>query len=601
MTEFSVLVKDVTIVDGTGKDPYKGSIGIRGDKIVDIGEVKGDAEFVVDGKKLTAMPGFIDSHSHGDMGVQKFPQCESYILQGVTTMIAGQCGMSLAPVGDMVTLAGVAGDFIEDIEPYKYYPSKTVFPRDKVNKLLKEKFGITINWNSMAEWFDEVEKQKISMNMATLVGHVTVRRTVLEDDFERPSTENEIEQMSELIRKSLDEGAYGMSVGLDYDPDTFATKEEIITHCKILTEYGAIFVPHSRRTGRRRNIAAGHRQHDKIDGILEVIDMCRKSGVKMNIAHLFTGWSISPQGYPHIFEEANRKATLEVIDNAIKEGLDISFDVLPSSQLETFGSGQYLCGSFAPWIREKGSRAEFAKWLTVKDYRQEIKEAIRSGKWFIRVAYNPNTNPRWAENYTILKHKNKNVENKTIADISLEREKDAFDVWFDLIVEDPDSLVGQLFVYPSGSPDINAPYHKIFWEHPTASLGIDTGVHDYKYESPKPVSFKPMVNTYSAFPSFFEKFVKKDETFTLVEAVHKTSTQAAIRHGIEGRGMIKKGYFGDLVVVDMNKLKVMGTPLEPKVPPKGIEYVFVNGVLVAEKGKHTGKRPGYILRKEWKK
>ena len=597
MTEFSVLIRNAKIVDGSGKAAYKGSIGIKDDKIAALGDVKGDAEKEIDAKGLTALPGFIDSHSHGDFGVMFFPKCESYLHQGVTTMIVGQCGMSLAPIGDYVTLPGPAGDYLMDIEPHKFYPKRTIFPRDEVNDLMKDKFGWTIDWRTMEEWFKAVEKISISMNMAPLLGHSSVRHTVMKDDHKRPTTDEEIAEMGILIRDSLDAGCYGMSVGLDYDPDTFAEKKELVEHCKIVAEKGCIFVPHSRRTGRRRNIKAGHKQHDKIDGIYEVLDICRETGVKMNIAHLFTGWYVTPQGYPSIMEESNRRATLAVLDKAINEGLDISFDIIPSSLINNFGGASYLCSSFSPWLREKGSREEFAKWLKLDDYRQEIKDAISSGKWFIRVNYNPNTNPRWAENYTILDHKNKETINKTIAEIANEREKDPFEVWFDLIVEDPDAKCGQVFVYPSGTPDLDAGYHRIFWEHPTACLGIDTWVDDYKYETKSPPWMQPMVMTYSAFPSFYQRFVIKEKVFTLEEAVFKTSTQTAIRHEIKGRGVITEGAYADVLLMNMDQLIVLGTPLNPRVKPKGIEYVLVNGVPVIEKTEHLGLTPGRVLRK----
>ena len=598
MDEYSLLIKNATIVDGSGKSPFKGSLGVKGDKVAAVGAVKGDAAREIDGKGLMVVPGFIDSHSHGDIDVLFFPKCESYLLQGVTTMVAGQCGMSLAPIKEKTTLLSVAEDYLDEIEPYKYYPKRTVFPREEINALMKEKFGWIIDWHSMEEWFRVVERKQISMNMATLVGHVTVRRSVMEDDFQRSSTRDEKDEMGALIRQSLKEGCYGMSVGLDYDPDTYADHEELVEHCKIVAEYGRIFVPHSRRTGRRRDVAAGHRQHDKIDGILEAIKLCRDSGVKMNIAHLYTGWYVTPQGYPHILEEANRRATLMVIDDARKEGLDISFDLIPSTLTDEFGSAQYLCGSFAPWIREKGSRAEFAKWLKLGEYRQEIKDAMKQGKWYIRENYNPNTNPKWAENYTILKHIKPETVDKSIAKVAEERGKDPFDVWFDLIMEDPDALCGQTFVYPSGTPDLDAPYHSIFFEHSQSALGIDTGVDDCKWESKKPTAYRPMLLSYSAFPSFYEKFVKRDKKFTLEEAVHKTSTQAAERHGIQGRGTLTKGSYADIVLMDLGKLKVMGTALEPRKKPKGIEYVVVNGEVVVEKGKHTGATPGKVLRKK---
>jgi N-acyl-D-amino-acid deacylase len=595
LDELSVLIKNASLVDGSGRPPYKAGIGIMGDKVVAVGDVAGDAAKVIDAKGLTAIPGFIDSHSHGDMTVLFFPGCESYLFQGVTTMVTGQCGMSPAPIGDNITLPGIAQEYLMELEPYKYYPSRTVFPRERVNQLMEEKFGWTVDWRSMGDWFRVVEKKRISMNMATLVGHVTVRRTVMEDDFERPSTRDEKDEMGALIRQSLDEGGIGLSVGLDYDPDTFADREELVEHCKIAAEYGAIFVPHSRRTGRRRNVAAGHRPPDKIDAINEVIDLCRASGVKMNIAHLFTGWYINPDNCPDILEEANRRATLDVIDAAVKEGMDISFDILPSCMTSIYGGAAWLCGGFEPWIREKGSRAEFAKWLSVEDYRKEIKEAIKSGKWYTREG--PNTNPRWAHNTVIFRHRNPETVNKTLAQIAEERGKDPFDVWFDLIVEDPDALTGHAFSYPGGKPDLDASYNKVFWMHPSAALGIDTGVSDYKHVPVTPTYMLPMINFYSAFPSFIEKFVLRDKTFTIEQAVFKTSTQPAIRYGLKGRGVINPGSYADIVLLDLKKLKVNGTPVEPRKKPSGIEHVLVNGVTVVSKGKHTGASPGTVIKR----
>ena len=599
MTEFSVLIKNARIIDGSGKPAYKGSVGVKGEKVAALGDVKGDAAREIDANGRYAVPGFIDSHSHGDMGVLFFPKCESYILQGVTTMVAGQCGFSPAPIGENITLPGPAQDYLMELAPYKFYPEKTVFPRSMVNEVMKEKFGWTVDWHSMAEWFDKVDALGISMNMATLVGHSTVKKTVMEDDFERTATKDEVAEMGALVRQSLEGGCYGMSIGLDYDPDTYATREELVEHCKIVAEFGATFAPHSRRTGRRRNIAAGHKQHDKIDGIYEVLDICRQSGVRLNIAHLFTGWYVSPQGYPSILEEANRRATLAVLDEAIKEGLDVSFDIIPSSLTSAFGGSQYLCGMFEPWLREKGSRDEFAEWLKLKDYREEIKDAIKTGKWFIRVAYNPNTNPMWAENYTILAHSNPDYVDKTLQKVAEMKQKDAFDVWFDLIIEDPDARVGLTFVYPTGTPDLNAGYHKVFWEHDTAALGIDTGVDDYKYMHVSPPWSQPMVNTYSAFPAFYQKFVKQDKAFTMEQAIYKTSTQAAIRHSIEGRGTITPGSYADVVVMNLDELQVAGTALDPRQSPKGIDYVLVNGGVVVDNGSHTQATTGKALRRKY--
>jgi len=592
MDEYDILIKDATIVDGTGKGAYKGSVAVKGDKVASVGDVKGDAKKVIDAKGLTVVPGFIDSHSHAETGLLYSHLCESFAHQGVTTFIGGQCSSSPAPIGDEISLPGRAREHLYELIKYKYYPEKTTFPREQINALMKEKYGWTVDWHTMGDYFKVVEGRGFSVNYAPLVGHGTVRRFVMGDDWMRTTTREERDQMSEEIRKALEEGCIGMSYGLDYDPDTFADREEFVEHATVLNEYGAVLCPHSRRTGRRRDIAAGHRQHDKIDGITEILDICRQSKVRMNIAHLFTGWYINPQGGPEMLEEANRRATLTYIDAALEEGLDISFDVIPPVLPTKFSGSQYLCALFMPWLREFGSREEFAKWLKVKDFREELKDSMKRGKFFIRVAYNPNTNPRWAENITVLAHKDPEAVDKSIADIAEARGANPLDTWFDLIVEDPDakSAVGA-----ASNPYAN--YHAIFYQHPKSAVGLDTGVDDYVYESKVAPWSVPGISIYSAFVGFFDKFVNVMKALTLEEAVHKTSTQAAVRHKLEGRGVIKEGYYADIVAMNLPNMKVTATPLETRRKPTGIQYVLVNGVPIVEKAEHTGAKPGRVLKR----
>jgi len=595
MEEFDLLIKDATIVDGTGKPACKGSIGIKEDKVVAVGAVTGDAKETVDASRLTAIPGFVDSHSHADRDLLFFPKCDNYVLQGVTTFVGGQCGNTLAPIRDAVPVRGMLiTEYLHEIMPYKYYIQDRVpIPLEKINPLMEKYFGWTVDWRSMAEYLKKVENVGISCNFAPLVGHGTCRSVVLGEDFKRPSTKSEVEEIKTLIREGMNDGCIGMSVGLDYDPGVFADRKELTECVSVLKEYNGIFCPHSRRTGRRRDMVMGHRMPDKTDAIREVLDICRAVGVRMNVAHLFTGWYITPQGGPHILEEANRRATLMVIDEALKEGLDISFDVIPSALPTKFGGSSYLCSLFEPWLRELGSREEFAKWLKVREFRDEIKDAIYKGKWYIREGYNPNTNPRWAENITILKHRNSACENKSIAKIALERGRDPFETWFDLIVEDPDSKCGI-----GAGEDPEAPYHAIFYQHPVGTVGLDISVTDYKHEQKVPPWSVPGISTFSAYVGFFDKFVKRQKALTFEEAVYKTSSFVAKRHNLKGRGTIEAGSYADILLMDYENLKVMGTPLEPRIQPKGIEYVFVNGAAVVRNAKHTGATPGRVLRRE---
>ena len=158
----------------------------------------------------------------------------------------------------------------------------------------------------------------------------------------------------------MKEGCRGFSIGLDYDPDVFASKEEVDECVAVLKEYDGIYVPHWRRTGRRQNIKMGSYSAEPIEGIKEVIDTARKTGVRMNIAHLAPGWNTVPPMTPEI-GEALGKATLKPIDEALEEGLDINFDVIPWECWEPF---PYLCSlHFTQWLRLLGSREKLVEWV----------------------------------------------------------------------------------------------------------------------------------------------------------------------------------------------------------------------------------------------
>jgi N-acyl-D-aspartate/D-glutamate deacylase len=248
----------------------------------------------------------------------------------------------------------------------------------------------------------------------------------------------------------------------------------------------------------------------------------------------------------------------------------------------------YLASLYSPWLRELGGLEGFGKWLKVKDFREEVKDAVRSGKWFIRVAYNPNTAPRWAENITVLKSEVPGVDGKTVAEIAAERDADPWDTYFDIIAEDPHTRGA------TGSMGPRTPYLQ-YWTHPRGMVGLDTSVFDKEYQGSNPPYSIPGINPFSAFPMFYVKYVRDGDVFTIEEAVQKTSTMAARVHNLEGRGVLKEGGYADIVLMDLPKLEILSTELEPRQHPKGIEYVLVNGELAAEKGKHTGARAGKVL------
>ncbi len=585
--EFDVLIKNATIVEGTGKKAYKGSIGVSGDKVAAIGKVKGDAKTVIDAKGLTALPGFIDAHSHADWTLLWYPRCESYVMQGVTTFVGGQCGGSPAPIGEYIRVPRLLMDHLPELDPYKFYPRLPYYPLEQVNEWMGEVFGWTLDWDTMAGYFKKVSDIGISMNYAPLIGHGSVRTKVMGLDYKRHSTEEEQAQMRELIAQGMEQGCIGMSTGLDYDPDVFAAHEEIIDGVGVLKKYSGVYCPHWRRTGRRRGIAAGHVPNEKITALMECVDVYKKTGVRLHYAHLSTGWQIHPDA-PDELEAVNLKVTINMITGESQGELDITWDAIPQMIRSGFAVMPYLSSLYAPWLRELGSREEFGKWLKVKDFREEVKDAIRSGKWFIRVGYNPNTNPRWAENIYVLKSKIPGVDGKTIAQIAEEREADQWDTWLDIIAEDPDArgVTGQLTPREC---------YLQYYTHPRGMVGLDTSVFDREWGMKSPPYSFPGINTFSAFPMFIIKYVRDGDLFTIEEAVQKTATMPARVHSLKGRGVLKEEGYADIVLMDLPNLKVLGNEIETRVHPEGIDYVLVNGEIVVEKGEHTGAKAGRVL------
>jgi N-acyl-D-aspartate/D-glutamate deacylase len=253
----------------------------------------------------------------------------------------------------------------------------------------------------------------------------------------------------------------------------------------------------------------------------------------------------------------------------------------------------YLCSlHLTPWLRLLGSREALARWLRVEDFRKEVKEALAAGKWFIRVHINPNTNPRWAENILVVKHKQEEYSGKTLAEVAEMRRRDPLDTLFDLIAEDPEAR-GATRDYR-----ISEEYVKLFFKHPACMVGVDVTVFDDKYQMRSPPYSIPTINTYAAYPSFITRYVREQHLITLEEAIRKCASLPAEVYSLRDRGLLKEGYYADIVLLDLERLRVAGDLLEPRRYPEGVEYVIVNGSIVVERGKHTGVRTGRILKRE---
>ncbi|TFH16917.1 hypothetical protein E4H04_05870 [Candidatus Bathyarchaeota archaeon] len=588
MADFDVKIVNAKIVDGVNKE-YTGSLGVKNGRVIEAGKITGDAERVIDADGLYALPGFIDPHSHGDWGFAWYPNCESAVMQGCTTVVAGQCGGSPAPLSEHIRAPGVISDELYEKYPYLYH-GKTLFPIDDVNELLDAKYGWVIDYRTMAEYFEKLRTQGISINYVPLLGHGTVRFYVMGDDYKREATGAEVSEMKELIHRGMMDGCRGLTAGLDYDPDVFASRAEMNECVMVLKEYDGIYSPHWRRTGRRQNIKMGSYSAEPIEGIHEVIETARKTGVRLNIAHLAPGWHTVPPMTPEIGRAVGLE-TLKPVDDAIAEGMDINYDVIPWQCWEPF---PYLCSlHFTQWLRLLGSRQKLAEWLKVPEFREKAWQEIESGMLFQRLVINPCVNPHWAENFKIVTHSHTEYAGKTLAEAAKTYGKDPWNTLCDLIILDPDSM-GAHTDYRGIESQM-----KEFFRHRLGTVGLDVGIMDDKGVMNRiPPYATPLPDTFSGYPKFYMRYVRDSDFLSMEQAVQKTSTIPAKTFRVTDRGTLLPGAYADIVLMDLEKLDHTGPAELTTTYPKGIPYVLVNGKVVVDKGLHTGARPGSILTRE---
>ena len=589
LDEFDVLIKNATIVDGTGAPPYKGAIAVKGDRIAAVGRLEGDlekgAEKIIDARGHVTSPGFIDVHNHGDMSILYYPEAEGFLRQGITTFVGGNCGSSPGPYGEDVDLGMILYDLYYDLSPGMYYPDGLV-PKKILNPAHKETFGWEVDWNTMGEFFERLEKMTISPNYVPIVGHHPIRNLAMGRDFRRISTEEEVETMKSHLRRAMEDGCVGISVGRDYESSYYADKEELVALAEVAAEYGGVYTSHSLRTGLRKARKPGEFPPVKIEGLKEAIDVGRKTGIPVQISHLGTLYDVTPKGDPDLAEAAAR-ATLKIVDDAREEGIDVHFDLIPNDRGYGIYSSNWLAASLQPWLKVAGSREQLAKALRMGEFREEIKEKIWAGKWY---GLNPNINPFWAGLKPIKECKDERFVDMTMAEIAKELGVEPLDALMEVLMTDPDTMMaGMSFASPTKGR---------FYKHPAAMMGIDTFAIDIDWVTENPPWLRPSENSFGGFAAYFKDAVREKGYLSIEEAVWKATGLPAEKFKIRDRGVLKAGAYADIVVMDIESVTPKAGPITPNVYPEGIEHVIVNGVQVVEDSQHTGAKPGKILYRE---
>ncbi len=522
---FDMLILNGRVVDGTGNPWFRADIGIKAGRIVKIGSLaSASANKIIDARNLIVSPGFIDIHSHSDFALIKDPKAESKIMQGVTTEVIGNCGLSTAPIRE--NTRGLLEKYLEPI-----------------------RFKVKLNWFTIGEYLNQLEKQGIGLNVATLVGHGTIRIAVMGFDNRLP-TKEELDDMKLLVSQSMEDGAFGMSSGLIYPPGCYSNTRELIELCKVVGKYGGIYTTHIR-----------DEEDALIESVKEAIEIGKLSGIPVHISH---------------HKAAGRanwgkvKETLNLMDEAREKGIDVTCDQYPYAASCTF-----LSTVIPIWAHEGGTGKLIAR-LKDPEIRRRLAKEIEEGI------------PEWDKIMivSVSSEKNKNFEGKTIAEISEAVGKNPADVTFDLLIEEEATVMAVFF--EMCEEDVCT-----VMKHPVTMIGSDglavtpSGILGEVKQHPR---------SYGTFPRVLGKYVREERVLTLEEAIRKMTSFPAQRLGFRDRGLIREGFWADITIFDPSEIVDKATYTDPHQFPEGIKYVIVNGELVVEDGKHTGTLAGKVLR-----
>lgn len=522
----SVLIRSGLIYDGSGSEPFVSDICIVEDKITSVGSTSvGFSDSVIDARGLAVSPGFIDTHAHSDFILLADPRAEGKILQGITTEINGNCGMSAAPLYNRAF--------------------------DKREDDLKE-FGISERWNSLSEYFVCLERRPITVNVAMLAGHGNLRGSIVGYDNRIP-TDSEMNEMSNLLLRTLGEGAIGLSSGLIYPPGLYASTDELVILSRSLKPKSLIYATHLRSEGEFL-----------IEAIHEVLKIGREAGIKVHVSHIKTS------GEPN-WHKADR--VISLLNEAIGSGIRITCDRYPYT-----ASSTDLDSLLPSWAFEGGNADELKRLQNpeiLKKINKEIEEKIGSTEFWQKVIVS-----------SVSSEKNGWMEGKSIAEISLRNSSCEIATMISLLVEEK-LRVGALF-HTMSEDNLRK-----FLSLPYCMIGSDSSARSF--DGPTKTG-KPHPRAFGTIPRFLGKYVREEKIMGLPEAISRATSVPALTFDLKGRGQIKEGYFADIVIFDPEKISDAATFGDPFRKPEGIYYVIVNGVPEVAEECLTGMASGRILK-----
>jgi len=530
-SQFDLVLENGHVIDGTGAAWFLGDVAISGDRIARIGPAGSLRRFPakqhLDMRGLVVAPGFIDIQSGtsflGDS------RSVSKVTQGITTEILGEGGTP-APTNEK-TAAG--GQFA------------TGGPQGTGNYPGPHGFKA---------WLDAMQAHGTSPNVGSFIGAATVR-VYAKGQAQGTPNAGELDTMRAVVRRAMEDGAFGIGSALIYPPGNYATTDELVEMAKAMSPYGGIYITHMRSEADQL-----------LEAIDEAITIGSKGGVPVEIYHLkaagTNNWSKGPRA-------------IAKIDSARLAGVDVQANMYPY-----VAGGTGLSACTPPWASENGKLIDN---LQNPETRAKIKAEMQSTQtaWenLCQLA-----GPQGVLVLGLTKPENKQYAGKRLGEIATMMNKPWDDAAMDLLISERQRIGTVYFLMSEDNVKLNL-------AQPWIKFGTDAGGVD-------PDSARGLTHprAYGTFPKILGHYVRDEKVMPLEDAVRKATSAVATRLSISDRGLLREGFFADITVFDPAKIIDHSTFEQPHALSEGVRYVFVNGTLVVRDGRHTGAKPGRVLR-----
>lgn len=549
--QYDVLIRGGRVIDGTGNSWFRADIGIRGDRVAAMGDL-GDATArrVVDATGLYVTPGFIDLHSHADRAMTsefiEARRAKSLNSQGLTTVVGGADGRN------------------------------TVWP--------------------ITEEFAALGEMGHAMNFVPMVGHSTIRRLVMRDDYEREATADEIARMKDMVREGMEAGAWGLGAGVEYRPARFSAPEEIIALAAAVAPFDGFYIAHQRSEAAMPLWQLPSNVDDwPVDGLQaleETINIARQTGIRVVASH-HKARGRSAFG-------RSQHDTI-VVNQARAEGLEVYLDVYP---YETFGGGARPMiprwslvhdsvdtsgGRDSPVYGTDGIFDDARMHLRRRWAEPETRKIIaRDIMWIV----DHNGGP---ERVVVLDYPDSTYVGRTLAELAAEQGVTYQDVVVRMTLDGYEDVLGGAWTRGYGIHDVDVvTYYKTDYTATSSDAAV-SGVEGVPRFASRPGAHP---RHFGAFTRKIAHYVKDLQAISLPHAVRSMTSLPARIIGLSDRGVLREGYKADIVIFDFERIRDRATILEPDRFSEGIDFVMVNGIFTIDGGEFTGELPGVVIKKE---